>query len=361
MKQISKTLKPATLLFLVTSSLYLSGCEDAEASSASKDKEQAKKEEVVKVPVETKAIKTGDIAHYYAANAVLESIDDADIITNVHGLIKDVLVEEGDYVEQGELLAQVDATRYKLTLEQKNAQLAKIKTELDRLSNEATKSYISDDQLSKLQWQYKALKAEQKLAALDVHETNIVAPISGFIAKRYVKPGNLIQRHQAKGLFHIVSLEKLRGVIHLPESQLSNLNVGQPVNLTLPALNNKQVVASVERISPIVNDKTGTVKVVFIIDNEKRQLKAGMFAEVNIEFGRHSNTLLAPANAIINEDSQQIAYLVIEGKAVKTPVTTGYQHEGVVEITSGVSATDFIITAGHNNLKDNTAVNVVNQ
>ena len=219
---------------------------------------------------------------------------------------------------------------------------------------------MSADQLEKLEWQYKSLEAATKLAALDVKEAKVVAPISGYVSTRYAKPGNLVHQYQQKNLFHIVSQQELQGVLHLPEGQFSKLKTGQNVKLKVPAVDNQMFNAKVERISPVIDANSGTFKVVITMDNSKQTLKAGMFAEVSIEFGIHHNSILAPSSAILTMDNSNIAYQVVDGKAVKTQVEVGYRQGGLVEIISGVEDTAQLITAGHNNLKDQADVNVIN-
>ena len=359
MKTLTTKLKPSLLALSLALSapFFLTGCGEA---TASVDTQEEKQEEVIKVPVEAQLITRGDIANYYSANAILESVEEADVIAKVHGLIEKVLVEEGDYVEKGQVLAEIDATRYQLMLEQKRAELKRVKSEFDRLSAANSRALVSADQLEKLEWQYKSLEASTNLAALDVKEAKVVAPISGFVSARYVKEGNLVQQYQNKNLFHIVAQNELQGVLHLPEGQFSKVKKGQNVKLAVPALDNQSFVAKVERISPVIDAQSGTFKVVITMDNSEMHLKAGMFAEVNIEFGIHKDTLLAPSNSILTMDNRSIAYQVVDGKAQKTDVVIGYRQEGMVEVISGLADGATLITAGHNNLKDEADVNVIN-
>ena len=358
MKKLTTRLRPSLLALslAISAPALLSGCGEATASVDKKEKV----EEVIKVPVEASPVSRGPIANYYSANAILESVEEADVIAKVHGLIERVLVEEGDYVEKGQVLAEIDATRYLLTLMQRQAELKRVKSEFDRLSRANSQSLVSADQLEKLEWQYKSLEASTKLAELDVKEAKVVAPISGFISARYVKEGNLVQQYQQKNLFHIVSQDELQGVLHLPEGQFTKVRKGQNVQLSIPAVQNKTFVANVDRISPVIDPKSGTFKVVITMDNSKRELNTGMFAQVDIEFGRHESSILAPASAVLTMDNRSIAYQVVDGKAVKTHVELGYRQQGVVEIVSGIEDTATLITAGHNNLKDQADVNVIN-
>ncbi len=350
-------IKTLTFSIFIVSIISLQGCDNA---SASIDTEK-KAEEVIKVPVEAFKTKRENISDYYAANAILESTQDADVISKVQGLIEAVYVEEGDYVEAGQILAKIDDTRYQLTLEQRKAELAQVQGELSRLNSAKSRALVSADKLEKLEWQYASLNASTKLAELDVKETNVIAPINGYVANRYVKVGNLVQQYQHKNLFSIVSQKKLEGVIYLPEGRFSTVKNGQPVELTVPALNNAIVNAHIERISPIVDASNGTFKAVVAVDNAKGSLKPGMFAEVNIQLGKHENAIVAPSNAILSLDNADYIFKIENNIAVKTKVITGYRFNGLVEIIEGLNEADSIIVAGHNNLKNKSTVTVINQ
>lgn len=359
MKTTTKHKPLLAFLFALSTPAILSACGEA---TASVDKESDVKEtEVVKVPVEAAPVTRGDIANYYSANAILESIEEADVIAKVQGLVESVLVEEGDYVEQGQVLATIDKTRYKYTLDQRKAELKQVKSEFDRLNSTKNRGLVSADQLEKMQWQIKSLEAATNLAALDVEEATVIAPISGYISARYVKKGNLVQQYQHKNLFHIVSQQSLQGILHLPEGQFSNVKKGQNVKLVVPAVKNQQFIAKVERISPVIDAKSGTFKVVITMDNSEKRLNAGMFAEVKLEYGVHIDSILAPSNSILTMDNRSIAYLVVDGKAVKTEITTGYRENGLVEVLAGIEPGATLITAGHHNLKDQAHVNVINK
>lgn len=344
-----------SLLIAFCSLTFLQGCEEATASI---DNEAEKK---IKVPVEATLINKGTIADFYAANAILETRAEADVISKVQGLVTDILVEEGEYVEEGQLLAKIDDSRYQLVLQQREADLAQVKSELDRLKAAKSNALVSADRLEKLEWQFESLNAATGLARLDVKETNIIAPISGFISERYVKEGNLVRQYQQKNLFHITATNELEGVLYLPEGRLPQVKKNQPTKLRLPAIGDKQFSARIDRISPVVDAQNGTFKVVVIVDNKSGELKPGMFAEVKIQLGKHDDALVAPSNSIIAIDNNEFVYKVVDGKAVKTPITTGYRQDGFVEILTGLNESDSVITAGHNNLKNNSEVDVVNQ
>ncbi|MEG3768915.1 efflux RND transporter periplasmic adaptor subunit, partial [Alteromonas sp. 14N.309.X.WAT.G.H12] len=285
---------------------------------------------------------------------------EAFVVARASGIIERILVEEGDYVEKGQVLAQLDRRRYELNLLKAKADLAGIEQELAKVNLVYSRKLVSDDVYEKLAASYDAAKANVELAQLDLQETTITAPISGFIAERNAKVGNLTESFQRERMFHIVQQQSLQGVVYLPESELPHIKINQQATLSLPALNNETVTAFVSRISPVIDATTGTFKVTLNVPNSHAKLKAGMFSEVALNYATHENTTLLPRQALVSIDNENTVFVVREGKALKVPVTLGFEEGNMVEVISGLVGSESVITYGHQNLKDQTPVDVVN-
>ncbi len=353
-KTLSKLVLASSIAVL---SLNLSGCGEANASAEPKED---KKVEIAVVPVEVSQSISGSISSHYATTAVLEAKDEAQVVSKVAGILQSVYVEEGDYVEAGQILAKIEPQRYQLNLNKAKAELANVRTELNRIEKVHGQKLVSADTYEKLKWQVESTKAALDIAKLNLKETEIIAPISGFIAERYVKVGNVVQQYQQNSMFHIVEQKQLQGIVHLPEQQLRHVKVGQHTSLKLAAIGDTPVTAVIERISPVVNAQTGTFKVTLSIPNENGMLKSGMFAEVSIRYSTHENATLIPRKALISLDNQHTVYSVANGKATKQQIQIGFQEGSMVEVLGGLDANTQVVTAGHNNLKDNATIQIIN-
>lgn len=347
--------KPALVAITLASSSLLSGCGDAEATANTE-----KKKEVIAIPVEVANLKSGDISSNYATTAVLEAKEEAFVVARASGIIEHIYVEEGDYVEKGQVLAQLEPERYHLNLDRARANLTGLEKELKKINEVYSKKLVSDDAFDKLTSQYEAAKASLALAKLDLKEATIKAPISGYIAERNAKVGNLTESFQRARMFHIVEQKELYGIVHLPEKELSKVHKQQKATLSMTALGDKAVEAYVERISPVIDAKTGTFKVTLRVPNQKNQLKAGMFAQVKLNYDTHQNATLLPRQAMLNIDDQINVFVIKDGKAQKVKVEIGYQDADMVEVLQGLSGDEQVVITGHHNLKDQAPVEIVN-
>ncbi len=251
MLTLNKTL---LLSSVVTAALLITGCSEPQA------KEEDNKQTEFAIPVTVASIERSNISANFHTTATLESRTEADIITRVTGIIEHLTVEEGDYVEKGQLLAKIDARRYQLALDRANAELAGVEQELKRLSLMAEKKLVSAQASDKLKYQYQAAVAARELAALDLKDSQIIAPISGYISQRFVKTGHFTQGYQK--LFHIVDQSSLQAVVYLPEHQLSNTKIDQQATLSFSARAGKLYQAKVRSISPVIDSRSGTFKVI---------------------------------------------------------------------------------------------------
>ena len=339
-----------------TTSLTLAGCGNVEAVDAT-EKDTSER---IKIPVETASVTIGDIDATYSTTATLQAIDEAFVVARASGIIEQILVEEGDYVEKGQILARLDQKRYELALNKARADLRGIKQELDKVNKVYSQKLVSDDAYEKLNAQYESVRASVQLAELDLAETIITAPISGYIAENNAKVGNLTESFQRERMFHIVQQKVLQGIVYLPESELPNIAVGQHAKLRVSAVPETPVTASVIRISPVIDAQTGTFKVTLRVPNQAEKLKAGMFSNVALNYATHQQARLLPRRALLTIDNKTSVFVVNEGVANQVEVTPGIEQGEYIEILKGLNGNEEVITVGHQNLKDATPVNIVN-
>jgi membrane fusion protein (multidrug efflux system) len=347
--------KLLTILPILLTVSLLSSCGDAEALD-----EDNQLEVVISVPVEIALLSIGNISSNYTTTAILEAKEEAFVVPRASGIIEAIFVEEGDYVEKGQVLAQIEPRRYHLNLDRAKADLVGVEKELVKINKVYNKKLVSDDTYDKLTAQYESAKATRSLAELDLQEATITAPISGFIAERNTKVGNLSESFQRERMFHIVQQKELYGIVYLPEKELSRVHKEQAASLNLTALSGEDIQAYVERISPVIDSKTGTFKVTLRVPNPDNLLKSGMFAQVKLNYDTKNDVMLLPRKALLAIDDSVNVFVVTDGIASKKAVIVGYQEGEMVEILSGLTGSEQVVITGHQNLRDQAPVEVVN-
>ncbi|MEJ2275596.1 MAG: efflux RND transporter periplasmic adaptor subunit [Woeseiaceae bacterium] len=315
-------------------------------------------EDVAPVPVETSLPKRGDVYAVYSGTAPIEAFAEADVIAKVEGEVREILFEEGDEVKEGQVLARLDGDRLRLELNESRARLQKMRSDFERNEELREKSLISEGEFEKLRYDLEALEAAYNLASLELDYTKIRAPIDGVISERYIKIGNTIR--VGEPMFRVTSFDPLVAYLHVPEREYRRISPGQPVAIDIDALAGQRMLASVTRVSPVVDPDTGTFKITIEIRDEQRRIKPGMFGRMNVVYDTHENVLQVPRSAIVEDMGNETVFVVEDGKAVRRIVQTGYGNEGMVEITEGLDETDAVVTIGQAGLKPDATVTVVN-
>ena len=325
---------------------------------ATEETTEVEAEEVVAVPVEVGKPTRGDIVAVYSGTAPIEAYAEADVIAKVGGEVREILVEEGDEVRSGQVLARLDGDRLRLELNQSEANLRKLQRDYERNVDLKDKGLISSGDFDKIRYEMEALEASYNLAKLELDYTQIRAPIDGVVSNRFIRVGNTIDVNEAA--FRVTSFDPLVAYLHVPEREYRNIRQGQPVGIDIDALAGQRIVADVTRVSPIVDPETGTFKITIEIRDEARRIKPGMFGRISIVYDRHENALQVPRAAIVGDDEDTAIFVVEDGVAIRRRVETGFSDKGMVEIVSGLGDEEPVITVGQVGLKAESRVTIIN-
>ena len=315
------------------------------------------KKDVAAIPVEVALVGTGNIAAYFSGTATLEAEGDASVVAKVGGVVKQIMVEEGGYVKAGQILAKLDDEKLTVQLAQAEANLNKLENDFRRNEELFNKKLVSAEVYQRAKFEYDSQKAAFDMTKLDHDYASIRAPISGVVAQRMIKVGNMVLPNTPT--FRITDFDPLLAVLHVPEREMSKLRVGQPASLTVDAIANADFTGRIARVSPVVDPTTGTIKVTVEVRDPSRQLKAGMFGRVNVVHDVHTNTLLVPKGAVIAEDAESVVFVVQDSVAYRKLVKTGYINGANIEVLEGLNAGEKIVTTGQGSLKDSSKVEIV--
>jgi len=348
---MQKIIRAALYVMLAGALLIQFGCKGGRNGDSNGD------DDVALVPVEVAEVARGDISAFFTGTATLEAEEETRVVAKVGGVVRRILVEEGDYVVAGQMLAKLDDEKITVQVERAQANLRNLEEEFKRSEELFKGSMISVQQFQKAKYDYDRQKAEYDLVSLDLEYTSIRSPISGVVAERLIKVGNMVLANQPT--FSVTGMDPLLAVLHVPERQLGKLKVGHPASLEVDAIHGECFPGRIDRISPVVDPATGTVKVTVEVRDRTRSLKPGMFARVNVVHDVHTNAMLVPKDAIIAEDRKSCVFVVRDSTAYRQTVETGYVNSSHIEVLSGVDPGDTVVTIGKGGLKDSSRVELV--
>lgn len=350
-----------SLVFLVAFSLLVVGCsgkpDDSGDKSDNQGSDKAKEEKAVEaVPVEVVTVKPQTVNSSYAGTANLEAPNEALVVAKSSGVLVAQLAEEGDTVKQGQVMARIDPARALLEVQRNQASVNKLTNNYSRAQQLLTQKLISTEAHDQIRFDLESAKASLNLAKLELSYTNVIAPISGVVAQRMVKEGNLVTLNST--VYRIVNTQYLESVMNVPEREMSLIKAGMPVMMTVDAIPGETFQGRVDRVSPVMDAGSGTFRVTCAFTSNQI-LRAGMFGRFEIMFDSRENVLTIPRVAILEDESEPAIYVARDKKAVRTVIKTGYSNGELVEVTKGVKAGDRVITAGKVAVRNGTLINVI--
>ena len=334
--------------------LLLAACDSGETPESG---EQNTEDSTPAIPVEAETPDRGVVYAMYSGTAPIEAIAEASVVAKVAGEIQEIFVEEGDEVRSGDVLASLDGDRLALELNESGARLEKLKKDYARNVELKNRGLISEGDFDTLKYEMDALEAAHKLARLELEYTRIKAPIDGVISNRSARLGNTVT--VGDPLFTVTSFDPLVAYLYVPEREYRRIAPGQSAGLQIDALGDTPIIASVTRVSPVVDPETGTFKIAIEIRGDGQRIKPGMFARIGVIYAQRNHAMRVPRAALIEDDNQTSVFVVEDGIAVRRTVDTGFSSDGRVEILSGISDDDLVVTVGQIGLKAGAKVSVI--
>ncbi|MCB9751409.1 MAG: efflux RND transporter periplasmic adaptor subunit [Myxococcales bacterium] len=339
-----------------------SGC-DARAGDGRKggrkDTDAAEVEEQA-TPVVAGAVTRGAITNTIAIASTIEAEQQVTVHAESTGRIVSLKAEEGAEVKEGARLAQIKYDTQTSALDRANTSLSKATEDYDRSKRLFDSGAIGREELENAKNALDMAKLDVRDRRREMRNTKVIAPFSGTIVERQVAEGAFVTSGAA--LLTITDFNTLVARVYVPEKELDRLAVGQEAEIIGKAAKGRKATGKIERIAPIVDASTGTVKVTISLPRESvgpGGFLPGMYAEVTLTTDHHEDVPLVPKSAVIYDEDQAYVF-VIDGERVKrVRVEIGLSDAEFVELSSGPAPGEPIAIAGQAGLKDGSLITLV--
>lgn len=294
----------------------------------------------------------------------------------VSGKVVFVGPREGDYVTKGQKLASIDPADYQLDLLAAEAQAARAEVEAKRAEDEHrrmkmlfdTKSLAPNDYqkfkaaFDSSAWQHEQAVAAAKLSRKRLADGTLCAPISGYIAKRSIEPGDTAAPGQA--VFEIIQMDPLEVSVGVPETDVHLVRIGQKASVTVPALPGKSFEGTVRVLNVSADPSTRTYMARIAVENPEHLLRVGMVAETTIYGDRMVSMVTLPADAVVRDPqgaTQVYVYYPEQQRVYTKRVEIGAAMNKDVEIKSGLDGNELIVLAGQTKIRNGVVVSAAEQ
>jgi membrane fusion protein, multidrug efflux system len=329
----------------------------ASASAADDKKKNGNGKEKAPIPVSVVPVSLAPISSYLSSTANLVAENEVKIVSETEGKVAELLVEEGDVVRKGAVLARVVRDEEQIVLAKARVRAANAGVNYERAREMNEKQLLSRSDYDKAKMENEVARQELAEAEWRVSRTTIRAPFGGRVTERLITPG----QHVAPGalLFTITDYDPLIARIYVPEKDVLGLEEGRPVRITLKAAQDVVFTGRIRQISPVVDASTGTVKLTIEAVQPPASVRPGSFVTVDIVKETRSGAVVLPKEAVVRELRDAHVFVVKGSAAEKRVVTLGLEESGRVEAVSGVKAGEQIIVAGQGGLKDGSVIKVL--
>lgn len=326
--------------------VYVPACEGrSDAAPVGKHSSNKEQPDAVRVPVVRQRPET--IERRYRTSGTLSARRQADVIATQLGVVERLTVEEGDRVERGQVLARLDGRELALQAAMAELQAKNLQQELERLES-AGGGIITDEEISKQRYAVEEARVSAKLQRVAAKQTIVRAPFSGTIVERHVDPGSLAST--ATPLVTLADLSALELELHIPEREAATLDVGTPVELVL--VDESEFIGVVDRIGPIVDPLSGTVKATVKADTFPKAAKPGAFVRASIVVDRQEQAPSVPRSAVFEIEDEWFVFVIRDGVARRQSISRGLEGTDRVAIVSGLGADDLVVRDGNSGVTD---------
>ncbi len=264
------------------------------------------------IPVVVNHVDKGDIRGILYFTGDIRGYEEIDVFPRVAGKLLKNLIEEGDTVKKGTVIALID----------------------------------------------------RDIAGMKFEPSEVTSPIAGILGKLYLDKGagvNPPTMSPAMGtpIAMIVNMDRVKVVIYIIEKDLSRINKGQVAEITVDAYPDKIFQGKVTAFRPVVDLMSRTAKAEITIPNPGHLLRPGMFARVNLIVVEKQGVLTVPFDALLESSEEKFVFVEKDGKVEKRTVKTGIREGKRVEINEGLKPGERLVVVGQEMLSDGMAVRVI--
>jgi len=374
-------LLPALLL---AAGLMLPACGD---SSRAEPLEKKQLVEVEPLAVSVIPVEQGDLLASLSISGSLSARSRVAVIPKMSGTLRRVLVDIGDHVGEGqvvavqdtrELDAQLDAAKAAVavasaSLEQAEAALANADLEFDRAKKLFEKGALAKQRLDAAETALRSSNAQRSLAQATLQQSEasarraqevardatLTAPSGGVVVERNYDVGALVGPGDSKGVVVVADARELKLEAGVSELEAGRLTVGMPATVSVQARPGQTWSGRLVAVAPEVDERNRHFHVEIRVQNPRNELISGMYATARIETGHATGTILVPRDAVATRDGARVVYRVADHVVTAVPVVEGLTDEGRVQILKGLAAGETIVADARKTLASNTKVRAI--
>lgn len=321
---------------------------------------EGRKLSTTSINVNVERVKTININETIAYSGTIEASETWPLSFSSIGTINKVFVSEGDIVNKGALLAQLDQTTFENSYALAAASEKQAEDAYNRLKPMYENGNLPEIKFVEVETGLKQAKASAAIARKSLNDCKLYAPVDGIIGSRSIDPGMSVM--PGLSAITIVKTNKVFAKVSISENEISGIKKGQKAIINISALNNKEFEGAVEEVGVVADPIAHAYKIKIRIPNENNIIKPGMICNVRIEKITPFEGVIIPNQALLTDELGKTFLFTIDEKSntVKREyVKAGKLLKEGIEIVEGLSEGELIVVEGQQKLVDNSKVKIV--
>jgi RND family efflux transporter MFP subunit len=276
----------------------------------------------------------------------------------VGGKIDYIAHEEGQMLSQGQLTASLDPTSYSLAKQAADVHVMQLTDDYNRLKIMHDRSSVSESDFKKISFAVDEATTEKRLQGKNLSDTRLYSPITGVLIKRLAEKGEITS--VGNPVLVIADISTVKVNAYIPENELHNIQIGQKATVQISALDTSYL-GKVTEVGSAADPSSRTFTIKVEVPNPKRQIRPGMVAEIKLSSKDSHAALTVPAETVLHNTNEESYVYVIDknqNKAFTRNVSIGQLVNNRIEITTGLSAGEVIVTGGQQKLSNGAFVTI---
>lgn len=295
------------------------------------------------IPVSVHIISYQKLGNSVFTTGTILANEEVELRSEISGKIIQILFKEGTYVNKGELLIKINDADLQAQLRKAESKVKLIEDRENRQRQLAQNQMISQEDYESTLNDLEASKAEYDLIKAQIDKTEIRAPFNGVVGLREVSEGSFVTTSTV--IARLQNLSNLKVDFAVPQKYSSLVRIGDELNFKLSG-NDFQYKAKIYAIEPKIDPSTRTLRIRAICSTNYKDLFPGAFANVEVNLKETENAILIPTVAVVPELKGQSVFLYKGGIVSSQKVEIGLREEQNVQVLSGLTEGDTVITSG---------------
>lgn len=335
-------------LFLFAILIVMASCQQ---------KQETVKKESASIRVKAQPVQTVSGLSNLRYSGTVEAAQTIPLTFQSSGTVEQVLVQEGDAVRKGQLLAVVNKADNQSIYNSSLASFQQAKDGYDRLKQVYEKGSLSEVKWVEMETNMKQAESQLQISKNNLDKCNLYAPTSGIVGTRNIEPGQ--SSISISSPIELVKIETVSVKISVPENEIGKIKKGMTATFTISALENKSFEGTITNVGVVADQFSRTYEVKMMVNNTNLEMKPGMVCDVILNTSTEKELVVVPYNAV-SKDTEGNSYVYVvqpDNQSVKKQIIElGNYHTSGIEVISGLIPNQTIVVDGKEKLSDNSVI-----